>query len=312
MAKTVTIVAPCYNEVENIDELVKRVFDVMNSLPYEFELLFIDNSSNDGTQEKIRQIAQTNRRVKAIFNARNFGHLKSPVYGLLQTSSDATVLIAADLQDPPEILPEMFEKWESGFKTVMAVKPNSDENKFVFNLRKIYYRFVRRIAEVEPVANATGAGLFDRQIIEIIRKLDDPYPFFRGLVAEIGFPIATVEFRQPKRSRGVTKNNFYTLLDIGLLGITNHSKVPLRVMVLVGLVCSLLSFITALGFLTAKLIWWNKFEFGLAPLVIGLFLLSSVQLMSLGILGEYVGSVHTQIRKLPLVTEAERINFDGE
>lgn len=308
--RTATIVLPCYNEVDNVEELVLRVCQTMDTLPYVYKLLFIDNASTDGTQEKLREISRQNKIVQVILNARNFGHIKSPVYGLLQSDSDVTILIASDLQDPPEILPQLFAKWEEGYKAVMAVKPVSDENRILFGLRKLFYRLISVIAEVEPVANATGAGLFDRKVIEVLRGIDDPYPYFRGLIAEIGFPIATVEFHQPRRKKGVTKNNFYTMLDIGLLGLTNHSKVPLRLMTLIGFLFSVIGLVMAAGYFLAKLIWWNSFEFGLAPALIGVFLLSSIQLMSLGIIGEYVGSIHTQVRKLPLVIESERINFE--
>lgn len=307
--RKITIVSPCFNEVDNIDELLVRISSVMSTLPYLYDVILIDNRSTDGTRQKIREIAKANPQIKAIFNSRNFGHIRSPYHALLQTDSDATILISSDLQDPPELIADFITEWEKGFLTVLAVKPKSDERKLMFGLRKLYYKLVNSIAEVQPIANATGAGLFDRKVIQILREIDDPYPYFRGLLSEIGFPIAKVEFRQPRRQRGVTKNNLYTLLDIGLLGITNHSKVPLRLMVITGFISSLISLLVAFGFFIAKICWWNSFELGIAPLLIGLFLFASIQLMSLGLLGEYVGSIHTQVRKMPLVVEQERINF---
>jgi glycosyltransferase involved in cell wall biosynthesis len=229
---------------------------------------------------------------------------------LLQARGDAAILIASDLQDPPEMIEEFVKKWEEGFKTVMAVKPESEESRLMFIVRRIYYRFVTRISEVPLVQNATGAGLFDRAVLDILKKIDDPYPYFRGLLCEIGFPIATVPFKQPRRMRGITKNNFYTLYDIAMLGITNHSKVPLRLMVIGGALLAGFSLLAAFGFLIAKLAFWNSFQMGIAPLLISLFFFSSVQILFLGMLGEYLGSVHTKIRNMPLVIENERVNFD--
>lgn len=310
MRKLISIVTPCYNEEANIDELYQRIVEVMSRLDYDYEHVFIDNCSTDGSHAKLHALAAQDKRVKVIFNARNFGHIRSPYHALLQVNGDCAVLIASDLQDPPEMIEEFVKKWEEGFKTVMAVKPESEESRVMFLVRRAYYRFVTRISEVPLVQNATGAGLFDRAVLDILKKIDDPYPYFRGLLCEIGFPIATVPFKQPRRQRGITKNNFYTLYDIAMLGITNHSKVPLRLMVMGGGLLAGLSLLAAFGFLLAKLVFWNSFQMGIAPLLISLFFFSSVQILFLGMLGEYLGSVHTKMRNMPLVVEAERLNFD--
>lgn len=220
------------------------------------------------------------------------------------------MLIASDLQDPPEMIEEFIKRWEQGFKTVLAVKPESEESSLIFSIRNTYYHFISRISEAPLIKNATGTGLFDRVVIDILRNLQDPYPYFRGLLCEIGYPIATVPFNQPRRQRGVTKNNFYTLYDMAMLGISNHSKVPLRLMTMGGFLLSILSLIVALGFLVAKLILWDSFQLGMAPLLIALFFLGAIQTFFLGVIGEYIGSIHTQVRKMPLVIEAERINFE--
>lgn len=311
MTQLLSIVTPCYNEGENIEELYQRIVAVMAKLPYDYEHICIDNASTDDTVAKLRALAAKDTRLKIIVNARNFGHIRSPYHALLQSKGDATILIASDLQDPPEIIEEFLHKWEQGFKTVLAVKPESHESPLMFLIRKSYYRLVARISDVPLVRNATGAGLFDRAVIDILRKIDDPYPYFRGLVCEIGFPIATVPFKQPKRARGITKNNFYTLYDIAMLGITNHSKVPLRLMALGGFFLSLCSMVTAFGFLVAKLLFWNYFSLGIAPIVIGMFFFASIQMFFIGLLGEYIGAIYTRVRKLPLVVEMERINFDS-
>lgn len=309
--KLISIVTPCYNEEENIDELHQRITAVMATLPYDYEHICIDNASTDSTVKKIKDIAARDKRVKLIVNARNFGHIKSPYYGILQSRGDACILIASDLQDPPEMIAEFVEKWEEGFKTVLAVKPESDESTLMFSIRKIYYKLISNISEVPLIKNATGAGLFDRSIIDILRKIDDPYPYFRGLLCEIGFPIATVPFRQPRRQRGISSNNFYTLYDMAMLGITNHSKVPLRLMALGGFLLSILSLLTAIGFLIAKFLFWESFQLGIAPVLIGIFFFGAVQAFFIGMLGEYIGSIHTKIRNMPLVIESERINFDN-
>lgn len=307
--KMISIVTPCYNEEENIDELYQRIAAVMATLPYDYEHICIDNASTDGTVKRIKELAAEDKRVKLIVNARNFGHIKSPYYAIQQSNGDACILIASDLQDPPEMIVEFVKKWEEGFKTVLAVKPESEESSLMFFLRKSYYRLITKISEVALVQNATGAGLFDRVVIDILRSIDDPYPYFRGLLCEIGFPIATVPFKQPRRQRGVTKNNFYTLYDIGMLGITNHSKVPLRLMAMSGFFLSFLSLLVAFMFFVAKLMFWDSFQLGTAPILIGIFFFGAIQAFFIGVLGEYIGSIHTQVRKMPLVVELERVNF---
>jgi glycosyltransferase involved in cell wall biosynthesis len=306
----ISIVTPCFNERDNLDELHARVHSAMAGLPYDYEHLLIDNHSTDGTVEKLRQLAASDSHVKVILNARNFGHIRSPFHGILQATGDAVVVIASDLQDPPEMIPEFIRRWEAGAKAVMAVKPASAESKAMFSVRRLYYRFVSRISDVPLVHDATGAGLYDRQVVEVLRDLHDPYPYFRGLIAEIGLPIDTVEFTQPKRTRGITKNNFYTLYDMAMLGITNHSKVPLRLMTMMGFALSLLGGLTGFCYLVAKLVFWNSFQLGTAPVLIGVFLFGSLQMFMIGIIGEYLGAVLTHVRQLPHVVELERLNFD--
>lgn len=308
--KLISIVTPCYNEEDNIEELYQRVAAVMAAQPYDYEHICIDNCSTDGTVKKIKEIASRDIRLKLIVNARNFGHIRSPYHGMLQSRGDACVLIASDLQDPPEMIAEFIKKWEQGYKIVLAVKPESEESSLMFFVRKAYYRMVTRISEVPLVKNATGAGLFDRAVIDILRSIQDPYPYFRGLICEIGFPIAVVPFKQPRRQRGITKNNFYTLYDMAMLGITNHSKIPLRLMTMGGFLLAFLSLIVAVLFFAAKLLYWDSFQLGTAPILIGIFFFGAVQTFFIGVLGEYIGSIHTQVRNMPLVVELERVNFE--
>lgn len=310
MKKLISVVTPLFNEEDNVTVLCDRVAAVMQSLPYEYEHVCIDNCSKDGTVALLRERAAKDCRLKVIVNTRNFGHIRSPYHALLQAHGDAVVVIAGDLQDPPEMIPEFVRQWEAGFKTVMAVKPESDEASILLFVRKLYYRVVNRISEVPLINNATGAGLYDRAVLDVLRRIKDPYPYARGLVCEIGYPIATVPFKQPRRVRGVTSQNFYTLYDLAMLGITKHSRVPLRLMAMLGFGLSCLSLLTALGYLLAKVVFWNSFELGLAPVLIGIFFFGAMQLFFLGLLGEYIGAIQTQVRNLPLVVEAERINFE--
>lgn len=308
--KLISIVTPCYNEEDNIDELCQRIANVLEMLPYDYEHIFIDNCSTDQTVRKIKEKAAKDKRIKLIVNARNFGHIRSPFHAILQSNGDACILLASDLQDPPEMIAEFINKWEQGYKTVLAVKPESEESSIMFGLRKAYYRLITRISEVPLVQNATGSGLFDRSVVEILRNIQDPYPYFRGLLCEIGFPIALVPFKQPRRKRGITKNNFYTLYDNAMLGITNHSKVPLRLMAMSGFLLAFLSLIVALFFFVAKLLYWDSFQLGTAPILIGIFFFGAIQAFFIGVLGEYIGSIHTQVRNMPLVVEMERVNFE--
>jgi len=278
--------------------------------PYDYEHICIDNCSTDETVKRIKNIAAYDKHLKLIVNARNFGWIRSPYYGVLQSKGDACVLISSDLQDPPEMIAEFIKQWEHGYKTVMAVKQESEERSIIFGLRKLYYRFITRISEVPLIQNATGSGLFDRVVIDILRKIHDPYPYFRGLLCEIGFPIATIYFKQPARKRGITKSNFYTLYDYAMLGITNHSKIPLRLMAMSGFFLAFLSLSVAVFFFVAKLLFWDSFQFGTAPLLIGIFFFGALQAFFIGVLGEYIGSIQTQVRNMPLVVEVERVNFD--
>jgi len=310
--KKISIITPCFNEEANVELLHERVKAELALIPqYAYELIYIDNASTDATVSKVKALIERDKNVRLIVNARNFGHIRSPYYGLMQATGDAVILMASDLQDPPELISEFVRKWEEGFKIVAGVKTTSEESRIFFMIRKAYYSLVQRIADIKLINNFTGFGLYDSEVINIMRRLDDPYPYLRGLVCEIGFDVARVEFRQPVRKRGITKNNFYTLYDIAMLGITSHSKVPLRMAVFGGFCLAALSLLLSFVYLVLKLVLWNSFEFGTAPLLIGLFFFSSVQLFFLGLLGEYVGSIHTQILKRPLVIEKERVNFEA-
>jgi polyisoprenyl-phosphate glycosyltransferase len=306
----ISIVTPCYNEEENVDELYKRVKQIMDSISgYTYEMIFIDNSSTDHTVAKLKEIAGNDKNIKIIVNQRNFGHIRSPYYAVLQAQGDAVIIMCSDLQDPPELLTSFIKKWEEGYKVVMGVKSKSQETPLLFALRTFYYRTLKKLSDVNLVENFTGFGMYDRCVIETLRGLNEPYPYFRGLIAEFGYEHAVIEYTQPRRVRGITNNNFYTLYDMAMLGMTNHSRVPLRLATMLGFLSSALSILVAIFYLIYKLLFWNNFELGLAPLVVGIFLFSSVQLFFLGIVGEYVGAIYTQILRRPLVIEKERINF---
>ena len=308
--KLISIVTPTYNEIENIELLLDRVREVIAPLDqYYFEILVIDNCSKDGTQEKIRELASRDSRIKAIFNARNFGHIRSPYYGILQSSGEATIYMASDFQDPPDMIPRFIEEWEKGWRLVMAIKPVSKSSPIMHFLRKMYYRLIDKISDVEIIKDSTGFGLYDKTVLNHLREINDPYPFLRGLICELGYPIKTIRFIQPRRIGGITKNNFYTLFDIAMLGMVSHSKVPIRIAALVGILLGTSSILVAIYFLIMKLILWDSFPLGSAPAIIGLFFLFGVMLFFIGILGEYIGSIHTYIQNRPIVVEKERINF---
>lgn len=311
--RTISILTPCYNEEQNVEELYNRVrAQVLNLGRYRYEHIFIDNSSKDNTVAVLKRIAARDHNVKVIVNARNFGHVRSPMHAFLQTRGDAVIGIVADLQDPPELISEMIAKWEEGYSMVLCVKRASEENAFMFWVRKKYYAWVQRLSSIQTFENFTGFGLYDRKVVEAVRSYDDPYPYFRGMIAEIGLPHWELYYDQPRRKKGITKTNFYILYDMAMLGITNLSKVPLRFVTILGFICSVLSLLVGLGYSIYKLMFWANFNVGIAPLVIGLFFLGSVQLLSMGILGEYVGSIHTQVQKRPYVIEKERLNFEYE
>jgi len=308
--KLVTIVTGCYNEVENVRPLYEALQAIFTTRPqYRFEILYIDNASQDGTQHILRAIAAEDSSVKVILNARNFGHIRSPMHGLMEARGDALIIMASDFQDPPEMISQFLDQWEAGHKVVMGVKEKSEESWLLYQLREQYYRMLARMSDVKLVNQTTGFGLYDRVVVEAIRKINDPYPYFRGLIADVGFEPARVPFTQPRRARGISSQNWYSLYDIAFLGIVNHSKIPLRIATILGFCLACLSMLTATGYLIYKLLYWDSFSVGVAPVLIGFFLLSSVQLVFIGIVGEYIGSIWTQVRHHPYVTEKERINF---
>lgn len=308
--KLISVVTPTYNEEGNVKEiysLVKKVFSELKK--YRYEHIFIDNSSTDNTVNILKGISKTDKKVKIIVNTRNFGWIRSQYYGLLQAHGDGVILLVADMQDPPEVIPKLVKKWEEGFKVVMGIKTKSQESVFLFAIRKLYYRLIKNLSEVDLAENFMGFGLFDKSVMDIIRKLDDPYPYFRGLIQEIGFKSAKVEYTQSLRNAGRTSGNFLKLFDVAVLGITNYSKIPLRLMTLAGMFLSIVSLTVAVIYLFLKIFLWANYSLGIATLVIGFFFFSSVQLMFIGIIGEYIGNLHDRSLKKPLVIEAERINF---
>ncbi len=310
--KTISILTPCYNEEPGIAHCYERVREIFATrLPgYDYEHVFIDNCSLDRTVEILKTIAAADRRVKIIVNSRNFGAARSSFHGLLETRGHAVVPVLADLQTPPEILPELVAKWEQGCPMVVAIRTGADEGWFIRQCRKMFYRLMSRFSGVQQIPDFIGFGLYDAKVVQVMRDLREPDPYFRGMVCEIGFPKTFVEYHQPPRRHGKSSYTFVSLLDYAVLGLTSYSKVPLRIMTIVGIALSALSMLVALTYLVIKLVRWETFELGLAPLLIGTFFFASVQLLFVGLIGEYVGAIYAQVKGRPLVIERERINFD--
>ena len=308
--KKISIVSPCYNEEGNLPELHRRLTAVMAQHPeYDYEIIWADNASTDGSRALIRRLCAEDRRLKAIFNAGNFGQIRSPYNALLAATGDAVVMICSDLQETPELIHDFIREWEGGAKVVCGVKPTSKEGSFMFLLRRVYYKLIRILSDTPQIENFTGFGLYDRVVIDAMRKFDDPYPYIRGLVAEIGFRRVEVPYEQQARKAGRTKNNLFSLYDYAMTGFVNHTKLPLRLAAFTGFVLAALSLLTAIVYFIYKLAYWDSFVVGTAPLVIGLFFFSSVQLIFIGVIGEYIGAIWTQVKNKPLVIEEERINF---
>lgn len=303
---------PCYNEEGNVVELVQRIHAVMaGQFPhYEYEHLLIDNASTDNTVSILKELASDDKRIKIIVNSRNFGHIKSPAYGLFQCSGDAVISMVSDLQDPPELIADFIRKWEEGADMVLAIRKSSQENPIMYKIREMYYLLLQKLSEVKIYKNFTGFGLYDQKVIKALRSIDDPYPFLRGMISEVGYSVETILYDQYVRTRGITKNNFYTLYDVGVLGILNYSKIPLRLAIFSSIIIAIVSILTGLGYLIAKLIYWDSMSLGVAPLLIGATFAFSILLFFIGILGEYIGMIYTQVLNRPLVFEKERINFD--
>ena len=312
--KKISILIPCYNEEENVVPISKAVTEeLQKNLPdYDYEIVFIDNDSSDNTRPLLREICKQDPKIKAIFNAKNFGQFNSPYYGMLQTSGDCTILLCCDFQDPIEMLPKIVGEWKKGAKIVSCIKTASKENKIMRFFRTIYYRIIKKMSPVDQIEHFTGFGLYDKSFLNVLRNLKDPTPFLRGIVAELGFKRVNIEYTQAKRRAGKTKNNFFTLFDAAMLSFTSYTKVGLHLVTIAGMVISVLSFLAALFYLVYKLLFWNSFSAGLAPLVVGMFFFSGLQLLFIGFVGEYVMSINTRVMNRPLVIEEERINFEDK
>jgi len=311
--KKVSIVSHCYNEEKNVELLYERIKAVFAKLPqYRYEHIYIDNASSDNTVPVLKRIASTDKNVKIIINNRNFGMVRSPHYALLQAYGDAVIAMSTDLQDPPEVIPQLIEEWEKGAKFVAAVKSESEENLLIYAIRTFYYKLLNSIAQVELIEHFTGFGLYDKTVVDELRKLKDSNPYLRGMVSELGFSPVRIQFHQPKRAHGKSKVNFYHLYDLAMMGFTSQTLVPMRLAVFFGFFMAVLSFLTAFGYFIYKLVYWTSFAVGIAPLVIGMFGFFSIQLMFIGLLGEYIGSINLQVLQRPLVIERERVNFDSD
>ncbi|QGZ91300.1 glycosyltransferase family 2 protein [Microcystis aeruginosa] len=312
MKKLISVMTPCYNEEDNIEDLysqVKTIFE--NKLSdYDYEHVFIDNCSKDRTVDILKMLARKDPKVKIIVNARNFGFVRSSYYGLIQPDGDAVIFLMADLQDPPSLIVDFVTKWEEGYKVVQGVRKNSRESFVLFKVKKLYYYVLSVISDVQLTRDTTGFGLYDKCVIQSLRKIDDPYPYFKGLISELGFGIAEVEYVSAARKRGVSSANFFMLYDFALLGITSHSRVPIRVATMSGFIMSALSIFVAIAYLVAKLINPNFLPIGIASLHITIFFFAAVQLFFIGIIGEYIGLIHLRSLKRPLVVERERVNFE--
>ena len=310
--KKVSILIPCYNEQENVRPMSEAIVNLFQKTlsKYDYELLFIDNDSQDHTKQILREICAANPKIKAIFNAKNFGQFNSPYYGILQTSGDCTISMVCDFQDPIELIPKYLEAWEQGYKIVIGIKTSSKENPIMYRLRSMYYKMLRKFSDVEQIEHFTGSGLYDKSFVDVLRNLNDPTPFLRGIVAELGYKIKKIPYEQPNRRAGKTHNNFYTLYDAAMLSFTSYTKIGLRMATFLGGAIGAVSVIIALIYLILKLIFWNRFVAGVAPIAIGMFFLGGVQLFFLGLLGEYILSINKRIMNRPLVVEEERINFE--
>lgn len=312
--KKVSILIPCYNEQENVRPMSEAIVNLFQKTlsKYDYELLFIDNDSQDHTKQILREICAANPKIKAIFNAKNFGQFNSPYYGILQTSGDCTISMVCDFQDPIELIPKYLEAWEQGYKIVIGIKTSSKENPIMYRLRSMYYKMLRKFSDVEQIEHFTGSGLYDKSFVDVLRNLNDPTPFLRGIVAELGYKIKKIPYEQPNRRAGKTHNNFYTLYDAAMLSFTSYTKIGLRLATFLGGAIGAVSVIVALVYLILKLLFWHRFVAGIAPIAIGMFFLGGVQLFFLGLLGEYILSINKRIMNRPLVVEEERINFENK
>lgn len=309
--KKVSILIPCYNEEENVKPMSEAIVELFEKQlqQYEYELVFIDNDSSDQTRPILREICKDNRNVKAIFNAKNFGQFNSPYYGMLQTTGDCTISMVCDFQDPIELIPKYLESWEQGYKIVIGIKTSSKENPIMYQLRSLYYKIIKNFSEVEQIEHFTGSGLYDKEFIQVLRNLKDPTPFLRGIVAELGFKRKEIPYEQPERRAGKTHNNFYRLYDAAMLSFTSYTKIGLRLATFLGMGCGAISALIGVVYLILKLVLWDEFVAGMAPVLIGMFFLGSVQLFFLGFIGEYILSINQRVMNRPLVVEEERINF---
>ena len=310
--KKISIVVPCYNEEENVRPLSEAIIALFHTSlkEYTYELLFIDNDSEDDTRQCLKQLCAEDKGIKAIFNAKNFGQFNSPYYGMLQTTGDCTILMAADFQDPVEMIPKYVAAWEEGYRIVIGIKESSKESRIMYGLRSCYYKLIKKLSNVEQIEHFTGFGLYDAKFIEVLRQLDDPTPFLRGVVAELGFRRKEIPYEQPRRRAGKTSNNWYSLYDAAMLSITSYTKVGLRLATIFGSVCAAVSMIIAVVYLIMKLIWWDRFPAGMTPMLLGMLFLGSVQIFFIGLVGEYILTINSRVMKRPLVIEEERINFD--
>ena len=309
--KKISLLVPTYNEEENVVPLSKEIINIFNSQlsEYEYEIVFIDNDSKDNTRILLEELCKKNTRIKAIFNAKNFGQFNSPYYGLCQTTGDATILLCADFQDPIEMIPKFIREWELGNKIVIGIKTTSKENKIMYLLRSMYYKTIKKMSDVEQIEHFTGFGLYDKSFINVLKDLKDPTPFLRGIVAELGFSRKDIPYEQAKRRAGKTSNNFYRLYDAAMLSFTSYTKIGLRIATFLGFICSGLSVVFALIYLILKLMYWDSFPMGMAPVLIGVFLLGSIQLFFIGLIGEYIMNMNARIMNRPLVIEEKRLNF---
>jgi glycosyltransferase, family 2 len=310
--KKLSIIIPCYNEEENIEAMygaLKNLFDT-ELTSYDYEFIFIDNDSRDKSREILRELCKKDNKLKAIFNTKNFGQFNSPYYAMLQSSGDATILMAADFQDPIEMIPKYVSAWEEGYKIAIGIKKASKENVLMYKLRTLYYKMIKKLSDVEQIEHFTGFGLYDKAFIEVMRKLDDPTPFLRGIVAELGFKRKEIAYEQPKRRAGITSNNLYRLYDAAMLSITSYTKLGLRLATLIGAMSGGFSFFVAIIYLILKLLYWDRFPAGMAPILIGMLFLGSIQIFFIGMIGEYILTINQRVMKRPLVVEEERINFE--